>query len=406
MAQQPRRYYLYWDHENCPTPKKSCLDNVIDIVKDKVSNELKIDSFDYHSIKFYNNNGKNKLSPKITKQLDQLSYFKCPTVNNTKNESVDKKIIADIGFDLWDCKGSNDIVIILISGDSDYAWLASKIKAKISTATTILIPRFRPNKRVDPTLKNCFDHVIDNQSLYVDKNKYALTVCPTNALGASKQHRETCPYYHKKGITYKQLLNKKLDISDQSSIIFLTEQAKIDLDFDTSLAEGDCKSIVKHFEEMEKSKTLAVIYLIDSICRKVGGVFIELFAKDILNIIKISYKAINEKKELDKILQIWNQNEIFDANLLNQITDAISEVNDVDDVDDEKDVNGSGHTQNNNDVDDVDDENNNDTNDGNYDSCISSSSSKNARFVCPKCKSKSYKKKGAWYDKHVDKCKG
>ena len=93
---------------------------------------------------------------------------------------------------------------------------------------------------------------------------------------------------------YKELLNIKLSVS-KSKISYLTKQAKIDLDYDENLAKGDANAIIEHFYEIKKSETLACIYLIDSICRDAGGIFIDEFKNHVLDMMKVSYQSIKQK---------------------------------------------------------------------------------------------------------------
>ena len=81
----------------------------------------------------------------------------------------------------------------------------------------------------------------------------------------------------------------------KSKISYLTKQAKIDLDYDENLAKGDANAIIEHFYEIKKSETLACIYLIDSICRDAGGIFIDEFKNHVLDMMKVSYQSIKQK---------------------------------------------------------------------------------------------------------------
>ena len=90
--------------------------------------------------------------------------------------------------------------------------------------------------------------------------------------------------------SYKDLLEDKLCTSKRK-IIYLTKQAKIDLNHDIELAKSDVNAIIRHCNKIAVSEKLAVIYLIDSISQDIGGLFIELFAKHIVDIMKISYQC-------------------------------------------------------------------------------------------------------------------
>ena len=102
---------------------------------------------------------------------------------------------------------------------------------------------------------------------------------------------------HPKDTPYKELLNIKLSVS-KSEILYLTKQAKIDLDHDENFAKSDANAIIEHFYEIKKSETLACIYLIDSICRDAGGIFIDEFKNHVLDMMKVSYQSIKQKYDL------------------------------------------------------------------------------------------------------------
>eukprot|EP00483_Globobulimina_turgida_P005428 UN05438 len=180
---------IYWDYENAPIPCKADLSDVVEILIHEISQQLGYEA-QIHEIRLYNNEMRTRLPPKIRREIDKLNIY-CPALFSGKSEHVDKKIIGDIGLHLVQWKGSKNAVIVLISGDADYASFLHAIKRNQS-AKIILIPSltFRPSTTVNRSLLSSAHFVVDQ--FY--KNKDSLIKCTES--NPPDTHISNCTEYH------------------------------------------------------------------------------------------------------------------------------------------------------------------------------------------------------------------
>ena len=75
----------------------------------------------------------NKLHPKRRENATDLGILMMDVASKRKQESVDKRIIADIGLfaaELAESKGNDIGHIVLVSGDSDYGYILARLRDK------------------------------------------------------------------------------------------------------------------------------------------------------------------------------------------------------------------------------------------------------------------------------------
>lgn len=87
----------------------------------------------------------------------------------------------------------------------------------------------------------------------------------------------------------------------------------------------DCNSIVKAIEDqirkVEPNIKLPLLYLVDSIVKNSGGVYIQKFSSSIAQVFTEAYKQVSfeQQEKFDRVLSTWISNEIFDGKVLNRI---------------------------------------------------------------------------------------
>eukprot|EP01084_Bolivina_argentea_P114119 203248_1 len=128
----------------------------------------------------------------------------------------------------------------------------------------------------------------------------------------------------KKAKTFKSMLAGLT--CEKHKISHLTQQARIDLAHEETLAEVDVNAITSFIVNKNADNRLAGIYLIDSICQNVGGKYVPLFEEHIFPLIETTYRygSSQTRKTLCKILNIWKSRKIFPIEILRNIYKAIS----------------------------------------------------------------------------------
>eukprot|EP01084_Bolivina_argentea_P136811 240961_1 len=190
-SKQKEECVIYWDYENCPIPSNAKLSDVKDILINEIKWKLGYEAI-IHQIRLYNNEGKrqNKLPKKIRNDMDKLNIH-FPTLFSQKSEHVDKKIIGDIGIHLLDWKNVKKTVIVLISGDTDYASFLAAIKQK-QFAKIILIPSLTfTSNQIHQSLLTTAHFIIEK--FYKNRNEYAFTKCTDSEQSCTIQN---CKKYH------------------------------------------------------------------------------------------------------------------------------------------------------------------------------------------------------------------
>eukprot|EP01084_Bolivina_argentea_P136813 240964_1 len=188
--QKEEECVIYWDYENCPIPSNAKLSDVKDIVINEISLKLGYEA-KIHEIRLYSNErNRNTLPQKIRGDLDKLNIYS-PRLLSQKPEHVDKTIIGDIGIHLVDWKNMKETVIVLISGDTDYASFLAAIKQK-QFAKIILIPSLTfTSNQIHQSLLTTAHFIIEK--FYKNRNEYAFTKCTDSEQSCTIQN---CKKYH------------------------------------------------------------------------------------------------------------------------------------------------------------------------------------------------------------------
>eukprot|EP01084_Bolivina_argentea_P136812 240963_1 len=205
-SKQKEECVIYWDYENCPIPSNAKLSDVKDILINEIKWKLGYEAI-IHQIRLYNNEGKrqNKLPKKIRNDMDKLNIH-FPTLFSQKSEHVDKKIIGDIGIHLLDWKNVKKTVIVLISGDTDYASFLAAIKQK-QFAKIILIPSLTfTSNQIHQSLLTTAHFIIEK--FYKD-NEFVFTKCTESQPSAI--HIQHCKKYHFPIISFSEEKEEKKD---------------------------------------------------------------------------------------------------------------------------------------------------------------------------------------------------
>eukprot|EP01084_Bolivina_argentea_P131281 231746_1 len=198
MAQQNQKpiteCVIYWDYENCPIPRGTNLGRVIDVIKNKIIEKLGGRSLPFRDIQLYvSKNGKHAIPPNILSSLDTLGVDYI-LIECQKPETVDKRILADIGLSIFDWKDTKYNAIVVISGDKDFGYLLSKIKQR-HIAKTIVIPRLfkDPFKKINVHYPNAPELWIDYDAFEINEFN---DICPQIKHPGAHHDRTNCTYYH------------------------------------------------------------------------------------------------------------------------------------------------------------------------------------------------------------------
>jgi len=129
--------------------------------------------------------------------------------------------------------------------------------------------------------------------------------------------------------TFKKLLEDKLSLK-ADCIKFLTNQAKVDAAYPV-LVENDVRAIVDHLIPMNAEQRLAPIYLMDSIFKNIGNLFITKFEPHIEGILVKTYKYGKEKtrSRINTIVREWTKHGFFSIQLMNNIKRNIAQIKPV-----------------------------------------------------------------------------
>ncbi|KAJ9051780.1 mRNA 3' end processing factor [Entomophthora muscae] len=93
-------------------------------------------------------------------------------------------------------------------------------------------------------------------------------------------------------------------------------------------SESIVRAIEDRLHQVEPSLKLPLLYLIDSVIKNNGGVYIEGFKANILNVFLEAYKKVqaDQREKFERVLSTWINSKIFPSFILDRITDAISDL--------------------------------------------------------------------------------
>ena len=182
---EPQTIYIYWDYENCPIPNQSSVAKCVDVIKQRIFQSLgqKLQC----EIKLYISS--DKLKKKIQRDMEicGIKHFEVPSL---KPEAVDKRMLVDLALDLYQWKGVNCNVVVLISGDQDFGNILGRIHGVKEISKLILLRLPNSNgiyNNVNPNLLHNVDEVIQDFILT------QFTNCPH---GQNCNNIGDCKYYH------------------------------------------------------------------------------------------------------------------------------------------------------------------------------------------------------------------
>jgi len=124
--------------------------------------------------------------------------------------------------------------------------------------------------------------------------------------------------------TFRKLLETKLNLK-QDSIKFLTNQAKVDATYPI-LVDNDVRAIVDYLIPLNAEQRLAPIFLMDSIFKNIGNLFIEKFVPHIEGILVKTYKYGKDetRQRITTIVREWTKHGFFPLPLMKNIKMGIS----------------------------------------------------------------------------------
>lgn len=120
---------VFWDYENCPCPMSTKIATLTKDIKQRIDHFLgkKVNK----EIKLYC--PMQRLHQRTRENATDLGILMMDVASKRKQESVDKRIIADIGLfaaDLAENKGNDIGHVVLVSGDSDYGYILARLRDK------------------------------------------------------------------------------------------------------------------------------------------------------------------------------------------------------------------------------------------------------------------------------------
>jgi len=137
---------VFWDYENCPCPMSTRVSDLVKLIKDTVDNYLEKKLTKriqlYASI--------NRLHHNTRADFLDSGVLLMDVATKNKLESVDKRIIADIGVFAADLAHSNEVgIIVLISGDSDFGYILSRLRDRSYISKILLFTQQHTRNTLD-----------------------------------------------------------------------------------------------------------------------------------------------------------------------------------------------------------------------------------------------------------------
>eukprot|EP01084_Bolivina_argentea_P126440 223880_1 len=174
---------VYWDYENQPIPKAGSLSTIVPILKNKlcssIGKKLPIEFKVYVQA--------SQITHELQNAFDINGMMQIH-VPSTKPESVDKRMIFDITFSLYELERDNKSrPIAIISADKDFGHLLSNIHntSPISHQFLILLH----DNSIDPNLSNAVDGIIQlSQQLYIKNEKTQKLTAKNNKIPIKFEH--------------------------------------------------------------------------------------------------------------------------------------------------------------------------------------------------------------------------
>lgn len=144
-----------------------------------------------------------------------------------------------------------------------------------------------------------------------------------------QNHTRSAPPARRRTRSFSSLLRGRLSV-EQHRIRELTEQARCDLRVD-GLAKRDVNDIVEHIKNSLADDRIASLYLIDSIVKNVGKIYINLFENHVEGILVSTFKH-GKKKARDAVVKIfreWHKRKLFNEKLRRRIYDNLKKLVDT-----------------------------------------------------------------------------
>ena len=149
---------IYWDYENCPIPSDHTVKETKTAIQKKIY-KLRGRRIPL-TIKCYipEDNHKLVITKKILRDMD-LNGIKVYHIPSQKPEAVDKRMLVDIAWDLYERKGHTRDSIAVVSGDKDFSHLLSRLENVPEIYMSVLFI-IDPEQNVNPELLQSVDHVV------------------------------------------------------------------------------------------------------------------------------------------------------------------------------------------------------------------------------------------------------
>eukprot|EP01084_Bolivina_argentea_P309232 534865_1 len=150
----PDKCTVYWAYENMPIPKTHNLTDILSTIKDKLWNLIGIKL----PIEFKVYIRTSKVTKEILRDFDINGIVQIQ-IPSTKPESVDKRLMIDMAFSLFELERDNKSrAVALISSGNDFGHLLSRIHHTPPISHSFLI--LLRHTHIDKNLPNVVDHVI------------------------------------------------------------------------------------------------------------------------------------------------------------------------------------------------------------------------------------------------------
>lgn len=185
------------------------------------------------------------------------------------------------------------------------------------------------NKLAEEELEKISKLLEDKLDEKLKKNPPASNVNNQTIDNQQNNTRSAPPARRSRQRSFSSLLRGRLSV-EQHRIRELTEQARCDLRVD-GLAKRDVNDMVEHIKNSLADDRIASLYLIDSIVKNVGKVYINLFENHVEGILVSTFKH-GKKKARDAVVKIfreWHKRKLFNEKLRRRIYDNLKKLVDT-----------------------------------------------------------------------------
>ena len=178
--------------------------NVLSVLKQKIWSRLRFEI--PVKGKLYIPTRQMQQDQRFQRDLD-VNGFEQIHIASTKPQAVDMRMLVDISLSLYEWKGKQRNVVVLITADKDFGYLLSQIH-KTPEVPALFVVQFNRQQKINPDLLNNIDHHLN------DFDPREFITCPNpkcNGLECSYHH----PRYKFGGSMVRKSTPKTLELLTQ-----------------------------------------------------------------------------------------------------------------------------------------------------------------------------------------------